>query len=205
MITPEMLLKCKICDVGSANKWAQYLQVSAERFHIDTPERIAGWLAQCAHESNNFRDLSENMNYSADGLLKTFPKYFSRLDVALYARKPEKIANRVYADRMGNGPEASGDGWKYRGRGLIGLTGKTNYRLFGKDVGQEKDLLADPDIILQPKYAALSAGWFWATNGLNQLADVRDIVGMSKRVNGGTIGLEHRKQLYAQICSALSI
>jgi putative chitinase len=123
----------------------------------------------------------------------------------MYARKPEKIANRVYANRMGNGPEASGDGWKYRGRGLIGLTGKTNYRIFGKDVGQEDEVLGDPDKLVLPKYAALSAGWFWATNGLNQLADAKDIVGMSKRVNGGTIGLDHRKQLYTQICKALSI
>lgn len=205
MITPELLLKCKLCDVGTANKWAQYLQVSAERFHIDTPERIAGWLAQCAHESGNFRMLSENLNYSADALLKTFPKYFTKLDVAIYARKPEKIANKVYADRMGNGSEESGDGWKYRGRGLIGLTGKANYRLFGKDVGSEKEILEHPELVAEPKFAALSAGWFWATNGLNQLADVKDIVAMSKKVNGGTIGLEHRKELYAQICKALSI
>jgi putative chitinase len=205
MITTELLVKCKICDQGAAQKWAPYLQAAAEKFHIDTPERVAGWLAQCAHESNNFRDLSENMNYSADGLLKTFPKYFNKLDVALYARKPEKIANKVYADRMGNGPESSGDGWKYRGRGLIGLTGKTNYRMFGKDVGQEDEVLSDPDKLVLPKYATLSAGWFWAMNGLNQLADAKDIVGMSKRVNGGTIGLDHRKQLYTQICKALSI
>lgn len=205
MITPELLVQCKICDQGAAQKWAPYLQASAEKFHIDTPQRVAGWLAQCAHESNNFRDLTENMNYSADGLLKTFPKYFNKLESGMYARKPEKIANRVYANRMGNGPEASGDGWKYRGRGLIGLTGKTNYRIFGKDVGQEDEVLGDPDKLVLPKYAALSAGWFWATNGLNQLADAKDIVGMSKRVNGGTIGLDHRKQLYTQICKALSV
>lgn len=205
MITPELLLKCKLCDVGTANKWAQYLQVSAERFHIDTPERIAGWLAQCAHESNNFRALSENMNYSANALLKTFPKYFNPLEAAQYARKQEKIANKVYANRMGNGAEESGDGWKYRGRGLIGLTGKTNYRLFGKDVGSEKEILDHPELVSEPKYAALSAAWFWASNGLNQLADIKDIIGMSKKVNGGTIGLDHRKQLYTQICKALSI
>lgn len=205
MITAELLTKAKLCDQGAAQKWAPYLQAAAEKFHIDTPERIAGWLAQCAHESNNFRSLVENMNYSQDGLLKTFPKYFTQLEAALCARKPEKIANRVYAERMGNGATASGDGWKYRGRGLIGLTGKTNYRLFGADIGQEKELLANPDLVCEPKYAALSAGWFWAINGLNKLADAKDIVGMSKKVNGGTIGLDHRKQLYAQICSALSI
>ena len=205
MITAELLVLCKLCDQGAANKWAPYLQAAAEKFHIDTPERIAGWLAQCAHESNNFRALVENLNYSADALRKTFPKYFSVIEAAQYARKPEKIANRVYADRMGNGPESSGEGWKYRGRGLIGLTGKTNYRIFGKDIAQEKELLDNPDMLTEPKYAALSAAWFWAVNGLNQLADAKDIVGMSKRVNGGTIGLDHRKQLYTQICKALSI
>ena len=205
MITAELLVLCKLCDQGAANKWAPYLQAAAEKFHIDTPERIAGWLAQCAHESNNFRALVENLNYSADALRKTFPKYFSVIEAAQYARKPEKIANRVYADRMGNGSEASGEGWKYRGRGLIGLTGKTNYRMFGKDIAQEKELLDNPDMLTEPKYATLSAAWFWAMNGLNQLADAKDIVGMSKRVNGGTIGLDHRKQLYTQICKALSI
>lgn len=205
MITAELLVLCKLCDQGRASKWAPYLQAAAEKFHIDTPQRIAGWLAQCAHESTNFRELSENMNYSAEGLLKTFPKYFNAIEAAQCARKPEKIANRVYADRMGNGSIESGDGWKYRGRGLIGLTGKTNYRMFGRDIAQEKELLDNPDMLLEPKYATLSAAWFWAMNGLNQLADTKDIVGMSKKVNGGTIGLDHRKQLYTQICKALSI
>lgn len=205
MITPELLVKCKLCDQGTASKWAPYLQAAAEKFHIDTPERIAGWLAQCAHETGNFRTLIENLNYSSEALLKVFPKYFNKIEAAQCGRKPEKIANKIYANRMGNGDVASGDGWKYRGRGMIQLTGKTNYRMFGKDIGQEAELLSNPDMLLEPKYAALSAGWFWAINGLNQFADNKDILGMTKRINGGTNGLDHRKELYTQICKALSI
>lgn len=202
MITPELITKAKICDKGAAEKWAPFLAAAAEKYEINTPLRVAGWLAQCAHESNNFRNLVENLNYSQDGLLKTFPKYFTTLEAAIYARKPEKIANRVYQARMGNASELSGDGWKYRGRGLIQLTGKAQYKAYSQV--SHVDVLENPDLVATPEHAAMTAAWFWKTNGLNDLADSRDIIGMSKRVNGGTNGLEHRKQLYAQITTAIA-
>lgn len=202
MITPELLTKAKICDKGAAEKWAPFLAAAAEKYEINTPEREAGWLAQCAHESNNFRTLVENLNYSQDGLLKTFPKYFTPIEAAIYARKPEKIANRVYQARMGNASELSGDGWKYRGRGLIQLTGKAMYKAYSQ--AALVDVMKNPDLLCTPEHAAMSAAWFWKTNGLNDLADSRDIIGMSKKVNGGTNGLEHRKQLYAQISTAIA-
>jgi len=202
MITPELLTKAKICDKGAAEKWAPFLAAAAEKYEINTPLRVAGWLTQCAHESNNFRNLVENLNYSQDGLLKTFPKYFTTLEAAIYARKPEKIANRVYQARMGNASELSGDGWKYRGRGLIQLTGKAQYKAYSQV--SHVDVLENPDLVATPEHAAMTAAWFWKTNGLNDLADSRDIIGMSKRVNGGTNGLEHRKQLYAQITTAIA-
>lgn len=201
MITPELLVKAKICDKGAAEKWAPFLSAAAEKYEINTPLRVAGWLAQCAHESNNFRTLVENLNYSQDGLLKTFPKYFTPLEAGMYARKPEKIANRVYQARMGNASELSGDGWKYRGRGLIQLTGKALYKAYSQ--ASLVDVIQNPDLVATPQHAAMTAAWFWKSNGLNTLADSRDIIGMSKRVNGGTNGLDHRKELYAQISNAI--
>jgi putative chitinase len=165
-----------------------------EEFEINTKQRQAMFLAQCAHESGHFRLVSENLNYSADGLRRVFPKYFRDVDANDYHRQPEKIANRVYSSRMGNGDEASGDGWRFRGRGLIQLTGKSNYIACSEDL--EVDLLENPDYLLTPEGAARSAAWFWWQNDLNDYADKGDIVGCSKRVNGGTIGLEDRKELY---------
>lgn len=201
MITPELLVKAKICDKGAAEKWAPFLAAAADKYEINTPLRVAGWLAQCAHESNKFRTLIENLNYSQDGLLKTFPKYFTPLEAAMYARKPEKIANRVYQARMGNASELSGDGWKYRGRGLIQLTGKAMYKAYSQV--SLVDVIQNPDLVATPEHAAMTAAWFWKTNGLNTLADSQDIIGMTKRVNGGTNGLPHRKELYAQISNAI--
>jgi putative chitinase len=175
---------------------------TAAKFQINTPLRLAHFLAQCGHESGGFKATSENLNYSAKGLNGIFKKYFPTLDSALpYERKPEKIANKVYANRMANGSEASGDGYKFRGRGYIQLTGKDNYTQFGKAIGE--DMTVNPDAV-SGKYALLSAAWFWSKNGLNNLSDggATDAVvtTITKRVNGGTIGLadriKHFKEYY---------
>ena len=165
-----------------------------EKFQVNTPLRLAHFLAQCGHESGGFKVVNENLNYGAKGLLGIFKKYFPTEAKALqYERKPEKIANLVYGGRMGNGDEASGDGWKHRGRGYIQLTGKDNYAAFDKTV--EDDILANPDLVAT-KYPLLSAAWFWSKNGLNALADKgatdADVTVITKRVNGGTIGLPDR-------------
>jgi putative chitinase len=175
---------------------------TAAKFNINTPLRLAHFLAQCGHESGGFKATSENLNYSAKGLNGIFKKYFPTLESALpYERKPEKIANKVYANRMANGTESSGDGYKFRGRGYIQLTGKDNYTQFGKAIGE--DILSNPDVV-SGKYALLSAAWFWSKNGLNNLADGGSsdavVTSITKRVNGGTIGLadriKHFKEYY---------
>ena len=175
---------------------------TAAKFQINTPLRLAHFLAQCGHESGGFRVTSENLNYSAKGLNGIFKKYFpTEAAAAAYARNPQKIANKVYANRMDNGSEASGDGFKFRGRGYIQLTGRANYTLFGKAIGE--DIANNPDLV-SGKYALLSAAWFWSKNGLNKLADggAGDAVvtSITKRVNGGTIGLadriKHFKEYY---------
>ncbi len=181
------------------NNWQNWyfsMQEILPLWGVDTINRVAGFIAQCAHESNNFRALEENLNYSADALDKVFPKYFSRAgrNAQDYHRQPERIANIIYANRMDNGSPESGDGWRYRGRGIIQLTGKYNYTQFAKSVGIS---LEDAIDYIQTEKGALdSACWFWDTNNLNSFADAQDIVGMSKRINGGTIGLEHRTELY---------
>ena len=190
-------LLVKIVDAVTADKWADAIQATCDKFEINTPERQAGFIAQLAHESGMFKFVKENLNYSDKALLAVFPKYFNAENVQAYARQPEKIANRVYGNRMGNGDEASGDGFKYCGRGLIQLTGKDNYKRFSDAVGV--DFVSNPELVEQPEYACLSAGWFWSVNGLNKLADAKDILGMTKRINGGTIGLAHREELYAKL------
>jgi putative chitinase len=163
------------------------------KFGIDTPLRKAHFLAQVAHESGGLQFTQENLNYSAQGLRSVFGKYFPTIEIAnTYARKPEKIANRVYAGRMGNGNEASGDGWKFRGRGLIQLTGKENYQKFGQENGI--DCVKNPDLLLQPEMALTSACWFWKKRNLNEFADKDDIIMITKRINGGTNGLNDRQQ-----------
>jgi putative chitinase len=167
---------------------------TAAKFQINTPLRLAHFLAQCGHESGGFRATQENLNYSAKGLNGIFKKYFPTEAAATpYARQPQKIANKVYANRMSNGDEASGDGYKFRGRGYIQLTGRANYTAFGKAIGE--DVTANPDVV-SGKYALLSAAWFWSNNGLNKLADGGStdavVTTITKRVNGGTIGLADR-------------
>ena len=174
----------------------------AEKFQIDSALRLAHFLAQCGHESGGFRLTKENLNYSAKGLNGIFKKYFPTLESALpYERKPEKIANKVYGGRMGNGPESTGDGAKFCGRGYIQLTGKDNYTAFGKSIGE--DVCANPQVVAE-KYALLSAAWFFNKNKLHTMADggASDAVvtSITKRVNGGTIGLpdriKHFKEYY---------
>lgn len=170
------------------------LDTIAEKYGVNTPMRLAHFLAQTAHESGGFRLIEENLNYSADSLNKVFPKYFKNAgrDANEYNRQPEKIANVVYASRMGNGDTASGDGFKFRGRGLIQLTGRSNYTNFAKDNGI--DVEEAVAYLTTPQGAVESAAWFWNKNGLNALADKDDVTAVTKRINGGTIGLDDRKK-----------
>ena len=179
--------------------WKDWYEAMCEilpLWSVDTVERVAGFIAQCGHESGGFRVLSENLNYSAKALNTIFPKYFRRAgrDANAYHRQPEKIANVIYANRMDNGDSDSGDGWRFRGGGILQLTGRYNYTEFGKAVDKTPEEAVD---YVRTKAGALdSACWFWDTNNINKYCDNQDIVGMTKRINGGTIGLEDRKKHY---------
>jgi putative chitinase len=175
-------------------KYVEYLNDVLSFYEINNPQRISMFLAQVGHESGGMRTIKENLNYSADGLKKIFPKYFRTVNPADYAKKPEKIANRVYASRMGNGDEASGDGFRYCGRGLIQLTGKSNYMAFAQDMNMS--LEEATEWLKDEEGATWSAGWFWDSRELNQWADKGDILTVTKKINGGTIGLEDRKHHY---------
>jgi len=177
------------------DQWFHAISEILPEYEINTPQRVAAFLAQCAHESGNFVFLKENLNYKAASLRRVFPKYFPDDAIAArYAGKQEMIANRVYASRMGNGPEESGDGWKFCGRGLIQLTGKQNYSFFAGSL--EMDVEDVPEYLATFEGAVQSACWFWETNNLNQWADKGDILTLTKRINGGTIGLEDRIKHY---------
>jgi putative chitinase len=177
-----------------------------DKFQINTPLRLAHFLSQCGHESGGFKHTNENLNYSADGLKKIFPKYFAQAGLAeSYARQPEKIASRVYGGRMGNGDESTKEGFKFRGRGYIQLTGKSNYTEFDKFV--DDDILGNPDLVAT-KYPLLSAAWFFHKNGLNAIADKgaddATVTSVTKRVNGGTIGLPDRIKHFKEYYSLLA-
>ena len=180
------------------DNWLEALNEILPEYEINTPRRVAAFVAQCAHESGGFRALKENLNYRAATLRKIFPKYFPNDAIANeYASKPNKqeaIANRVYANRMGNGPEESGDGFRYCGRGLIQLTGKDNYTWFAASL--EIPVEEAAEYLQTFEGAVQSACWFWETNNLNQWADKGDILTLTKRINGGTIGLEDRIKHY---------
>jgi len=208
-ITPT-LLSCALGLKGDwAVKWSPYLEKACALYDINTPMRICGFLAQVAHESGFFTVLRENMNYSAAGLLGTWPKRFTAATAEKYAKQPEKIANLVYANRMGNGPPESGDGWAYRGGGCLQLTGRADFRDFG--AAAEVDLLGNPERIIEPELAAWSAAWEWDRGKLNAVAEAGDLVRMTKIINGGTIGLEDgntqgrddRTEIYQQAVAAL--
>lgn len=202
MITVELL------EVGiKINKekieWCETLNAVLPEFEINTPNRICAFISQCAHESTDFTRVVENLNYSKEGLLKIFPKYFNEKSAEECARQPMKIANIVYANRMGNGDTASGDGFKYRGRGLIQLTGKNNYVTFSKDTFGDDRLLTDPDFLLTKEGALKSACWFWKKNNLNAIADKEDIVELTRKINGGKHGLEDRTERFIKLKNAI--
>ena len=174
-----------------------------ERWGISTVRQKAGFIGQCGHECANFTKLEENLNYSAQGLMKIWPRRFPPLEVAQpYHRQPQKIANKVYANRMGNRDEASGDGWRFRGSGWLQLTGHSNFFHAGEAIGE--DFVMKPELVRTPKYAALTAGWFWSTHGCNPLAEAGDWTALTKRINGGTIGLEDRVKHIREAINVLS-
>jgi putative chitinase len=193
------MIEAQLLALGIEGKWFEPLQETFEKYQINTPKRQACFIGQCMHESGGFKQLKENLNYSARGLMNTWPSRFPDADTAeKFARQPEMIANKVYSGRMGNTED--GDGAKYIGRGLIQLTGKDNYKAFGDAIGE--DLVANPQLVEEPRYAALSAGWFWNKRGLNALADAMDITTMTIRINGGKIGINDR---IAKINKALDV
>ena len=193
------MLEAQLLALGIDGKWLEPLQETFEKYQINTPKRQACFIGQCMHESGGFKFLKENLNYSAKALMATWPSRFPDMDMAeKYERQPEKIANKVYSGRMGNTED--GDGAKYIGRGLIQLTGKDNYMAFGEAIGE--DLVSNPQLVEQPRYAALSAGWFWNKRGLNALADAMDVTTMTVRINGGRIGIDDR---IAKINKAIDI
>lgn len=202
--------------VKDPDKWLDAVVKTCAEFEINTPERIAAFIAQTAHESGGYTMLVENLNYSDTTMAAVWPNRFAVLGAdkkpikengknvpnafakALH-RKPEAIANTVYANRMGNGTIESGEGWLYRGRGLKQLTGKDNMTRCGQALGV--DLVSNPDLLLEPEYAARSAGWFWKANNLSKFADVEDLEGMTKKINGGLIGIADRKARYEKVKS----
>jgi putative chitinase len=197
-------LKKMVPGIPYAEHWLEALDILLPDYEINTPERIAAFIAQCAHESGGFKFLKENLNYKAESLRKVFPKYFPTDELArAYAKKPEMIANRVYASRMGNGDEHSGDGYRYCGRGLIQLTGKDNYSWFAASL----EISAEEASAYLETFegAAQSACWFWETNNLNVEADAGDIKKMTKKINGGYIGLEDRIHHYEHALEILGV
>jgi putative chitinase len=186
MVNAEQLKRLHIGE-----QWLDALNETFARFNISTPIRQASFIGQCGHECGNFKTLEENLNYRAETLMKLWKNRFPTMEIANeYARNPKKIANKVYASRMGNRDESSGDGFRFRGRGCIQLTGHANYFHAGQACGE--DFVMNPDLVATPRYAAMTAGWFWNTHKLNQYADGRDFLMMTKKINGGTIGLQDR-------------
>ena len=185
------------------NEWYEALSQLLPDYDINTPERIAAFIAQCSHESAGFKFLKENLNYRAESLMRVWPRYFPNIEVARqYAHKQEKIANRAYANRMGNGNEASGDGWRFCGRGLIQLTGRNNYEAFAESI--ETPVEEIPEYLATFEGAAQSACWFWDTNDLNKWADKGDILTLTKKINGGTLGLDDRIKHYKHALEVLA-
>jgi putative chitinase len=196
MVNSEQLARIHI-----GPQWVDALNATFARFNISTPIQQASFIGQCSHECGNFKVLEENLNYRAETLMKLWKSRFPTIEIANeYARNPKKIANKVYSSRMGNRDEASGDGYRFRGRGCIQLTGHANYFHAGQACGV--DFVMEPDLVATPMYAAMTAGWFWDTHKLNDFANRKDYVGMTKKINGGTIGLQDR---IAHIEQALAV
>lgn len=198
-LTAELLAKCAGCSEARASLWVGHLNKAIGCYDVDTPKRLAAFLAQVAHESDGLRSLEENLNYSVAGLLSTWPNRFSKAEAQEYARQPERIANKAYArESLGNGPESSGDGWAYRGSGLFQLTGRDAFRRFGQAHGIDAE--GNPDLVRVVDWpAAMSAAWEWDSKKLAVFADREDIDEVSKRLNGGTNGLEERRVHYVRI------
>lgn len=189
---PEHLQQLIPNAAGGPDAWYDAIAEALPQYEINTLQRVAAFIAQCAHESGGFSTLEENLNYKAATLTKLWPQRYPPEIAEQYAGNPEAIANKSYGGRMGNGDEHSGEGWKYRGRGLLQLTGKDNYTACSKALFQDNTLVEQPDDLLDPYYAIHSACWFWSKNKLNQYADSGDFTTMTKKINGGTIGLDDR-------------
>lgn len=202
-ITAQQFASALGIPLERAQSWIAALNAAMARSGINTPARAAAFIAQIGWESDHLTHLSENLNYSAEGLLATFPTHFTEADAHQYQRKPIAIANRVYASRYGNGDEASGDGWRYRGRGLIQLTFKGNYQACGAALGM--DLTANPDVLNLPQNAALAAAWYWQAHGCNAMADTGDFNGITRAINGGLNGLNGRLALWSSAKGALGV
>lgn len=199
MITEQHLAAAGVKDPGA---WLAAVIVACTKFKIDTPKQIAAFIAQTAHESGGYTRLTENLNYSAEALMRVWPRRFPTKKIAdAFARQPELIANQVYSGRMGNGPVQSGDGWRYIGRGLKQLTGKDNYARCSKALSV--NLVEDPELLLKPMFAAQSAAWFWSANNCGPLADAGEFELLTQRINGGLIGLADRKARYDKVMQCL--
>lgn len=202
--TIDQLKKLIPTAAGGVQAWYDGLVDALPQYQIITPQRVAAFIAQCAHESGGFRMMEENLNYRAATLTKLWPQRYPPGVAEQYAGKAEAIANKSYSGRMGNGDEASGDGWKFRGRGLIQLTGRSNYTECSKFLFNDNTLVDNPDILLDPYYATHSACWFWNKQNLNALADTGDIKTMTKKINGGFIGLDDRIKHYNHAIEVLT-
>jgi putative chitinase len=198
MVTEAQLARLKI-----GPEWATALNETFEVFGIKTARQQAGFIGQCSHECGNFTKLEEGLSYASERLMKIWPKRFPTLEIAQrYGRNPKALANNVYANRMGNRDEKSGDGYRFRGRGCIQLTGHSNYFHAGKACGV--DFVMEPDLVATPRYAAMTAGWFWSTHDCNRLADAGDWTALTKKINGGTVGLEDRVKHIREALNVLS-
>ncbi|TSC89221.1 MAG: lytic enzyme [Parcubacteria group bacterium Gr01-1014_3] len=204
LITAEQLGKIlPTLAESKCNEYLPHLLKVLTEFEINTPIRIAAFIAQTSHESAGYSAFLENLNYSAQALVNTWPSRFTSESASVYAKQAEKIANHVYSNRLGNGDEASGDGWRYRGRGVIQTTGRSNYKACG--IGLGIDLIAFPELLEQPLDAFRSAGWYWNNRNCNIIADSGDFVRLTKAINGGLTGLDDRKANYARAKSALGV
>jgi len=201
--TPDHLQQLIPNAIGGSAEWYNVIVEALPQYEITTVERVAAFIAQCAHESGGFSVLEENLNYKAATLSKLWPQRFPPGIAEQYAGNPEMIANKTYGGRMGNGAEDTGEGYKFRGRGLLQLTGKDNYTACSKALFQDNSLIEDPSVLLDPYYAIHSACWFWNKNKLNQYADSGDFTTMTKKINGGTIGLEDRINHYTHAVDVL--
>ena len=200
LITEELLRRC-MPRCKEPWEWAPYLNDRLEEIEVNTPEQVAAFIAQTGHESLDYNILEENLNYSEDALNRVFGKYFRDVSAKSYARNPSKIASRVYANRMGNGPESSGEGWLYRGRGILQVTGKNNYGKCSEYIYDDSSvLLNDPDLLTDKEPALMSAIWYWDVNGLR---NITNFVELTRRINGGTNGLSDRVDRYERALGVL--